>query len=261
MKKTDLHVFEVPGCGRVIGDLNRDDLPPVIQFEDGVHCFGLPRKFEEVMPMGYESIAEGNFIHEALHMFVAHHCGFTRESILHRAGNGVDIDGDPAMLRDAQDEERLVLGLQIAVNDTEGDALTTNKVGGFLLHIAAAAREFSRAELKSRYDCDMDTIKGKFIEQLKESGCYRRVFARTPELRPNPPSGNVLPFGSKSGELQVGDRVQIVGGGHRVGRFGTLIDMDDTDMPYHVEFDVVDEAAGEVLGTFWYEADYVRRAA
>jgi hypothetical protein len=181
MTKNDLHIFEVPGCGRVIADLSRDDLPPVIQFEDGNYCFGLPRAHAEVSPMGYESIAEGNFIHEALHMFIANRCGFTDRSVLYRAGQNADFS-DREILREACNEERVVLGVQVAVNETEGDSLSTNKVGGFLLHLAAASREFARRELAEVYGCDLDETVAAFRDQLAASGCLKRVFERVPKL-------------------------------------------------------------------------------
>lgn len=247
MRQTDLNIFEVPGCGRVIADLTRDDLAPVIQFEDGKQCFGLPRKFEEVMPMGYESIAEGNFIHEALHMFVAHKCGFTSDSILHRAARGEDIDGNPEYLREAMDEERIVLGLQIAVNETEGDGQTTNKVGGFLLHIAAAAREFARVSMKEKYGCDLDEIKAEFLDQLQASGCLYRALGRKPELQLR--------------EAEVGERVKINADyreGH--GRIGFVTEIDRSEDWTADTFSLthkVEDAYGNPIG--WYKAEQLQR--
>jgi hypothetical protein len=165
----NLQVFTLPGVGRVMADLTRDDLPPVIQFEDGTHCFGLPRTTDEVSPMGYGSIAEGNFIHEALHMFVSHRCGLTDRSVLYRAGTGADFTQED-ILREASEEERIVLGVQVAVNDTEGDGLTTNKVEGFTMHLTAAAREFARLKL-AEYGCDLDQVVAEFKSHLHSSGC------------------------------------------------------------------------------------------
>lgn len=179
--KNDLHVFEMRGTGRVIADLSRDDLPPVIQFEDGTHAFGLPRSFDEVSPMGYESTAEANFVHEALHMFIASKCNFTPNSILYRAGHNADFS-DPEILEDAKEEERIVLGLQIAVNDAEGDSLTSNKIGGFVLHIAAAARKYSEGVLRHKYGLEAAELKEEFLALLHDSGCFNRVMGRKPRL-------------------------------------------------------------------------------
>jgi hypothetical protein len=201
VRTNDLHIFEVPGCGRIISDLGRDDLPPIAQFEDGTHTFGLNRVHAEASIMGYENIAEANFIHEAIHVYLANKCRFTTDSILYRAGHGADFD-NPDILRDAKNEERLVLGLQIDVNEIDG------KVVGFLLHIAEAAREFARGELRDRFGLDMAEMKGEFLELMAASGCLKRVFERVPRLvlnnAPDWPSSRIHPesiFGDMGGIL------------------------------------------------------------
>jgi hypothetical protein len=197
----NLKIFTLPGCGRVIADMDRDDLPPVIQFEDGGHCFGLPRTSDEVSPMGYESIAEGNFVHEALHLFIAHRCGFVSDSVLHRAANGADF-ADPDILRDAQNEERIVLGVQIAVNEAEGDGLTTNKVGGFVMHIAGAAREYARMALYD-FGCDLEEVKADFIALMDSAGCKDALCVR-PKLLLKGFAG-VVPVDQAEVQIATGD--------------------------------------------------------
>lgn len=185
----DFHIFQIEGCGRVIADLSRDELPPIIQFEDGVYCFGLPRTHDEVSPLGYESIAEGNFIHEALHIFVAHKTSSVETSVAYREGLKVDWeDTNNGFWRDAISEEQLVLGLQILVNDTLGDFQTTNKVGGFVLHIVGGAVGHAKRRFKDEFGLDIDELKAEFMELLDASGCLKRVFSRKakPEINHKP---------------------------------------------------------------------------
>lgn len=181
----NFHFFNLPGTGRILADLERDDLPPIIQFEDGTHCFGLPRTQHEILPLGYESIAEANFVHEAIHLFVSSKCQFIESSILYRAGHHADFT-EPEIWKDAMAEEKLVLGLQIAVNDTVGDGKTTQKVGGFLLHIAGAAREYARIQFREIYSLNLDSLVDEFGAALEASGCIDRVFRRCPRLEFRP---------------------------------------------------------------------------
>jgi hypothetical protein len=230
MRTMNVKVFEVPGCGFVSADIENDGAVPMIQFGDGTISQGLPRTQEEVAVMGYTSIAEANFVHEALHLFVAHKGGFVKDSILYRAGQGVDFS-DRRMLDDARHEERIVLGLQIAFNDAEGDALTTNKVSGFTLHIAAGAREYAREVLDDQYGIDMDNLLIEFTERLEAGGYSKRdgsdvLGAETIEDR----------------ELAVGDQIVVTNKMDRYfGSRGKIIRVDTDELPYVVEFDQYSE--------------------
>jgi hypothetical protein len=234
MRAMNVKVFEVPGCGFVSADIDNDGAVPMIQFGDGTISQGLPRTQEEVAIMGYTSIAEANFVHEALHLFVAHKGGFVKDSILYRAGQGVDFS-DRRMLDDARHEERIVLGLQIAFNDAEGDALTTNKVHGFTLHIAAGAREYARKTLLHQYGIEMDEMLAEFAERLEAGGYSKRdgsdvLGAETIE---------------EAAKFKVGDRVRLKDdlAFHRsraIDREGTIIRTDGVVWPILVKFSEFD---------------------
>ena len=168
--KSPLAIFELPGFGRVIADLSNEKLQPIVQFCDGTACFGLPRSAAEVAPLGYgaESVAEANFIHEALHLFIASKCGFVETSVAYRAGHSADFE-DPQILEDAKHEEQVILGFQALINDALGDGLTTNKVSGFVFHLTNAAINWSDHLLRTKYNLDINDLRDEFLAILGET--------------------------------------------------------------------------------------------
>lgn len=154
-------IFIIPNVGMVTATEGRSsEMPIVTFFEDGSTCEGQPRSYREIRSLGYTSIADGNFIHEALHLFVAVKCGFLKESVLYRAAHGCKFEGHCFI--DACDEEQLVIGLQIAVNRS----LAEEKVSGFQYHIAAAAEKFARSQFMERFGLDLDVLVNEFCNQL-----------------------------------------------------------------------------------------------
>jgi hypothetical protein len=126
--------FIMPGVGKVEAIWELPIFPPYITFEDGTVCKGLPRTACEVAPLGYreDEIGEANFIHEALHLFVAGRLKLGDRGVQRRTADGCKFDCEESR-RDADREEQIVLGLQAIYNDS------LSKVTGFHYHLIAAA--------------------------------------------------------------------------------------------------------------------------
>jgi len=147
--KNNVAIFEIEGVGRVIGDLSNSKLVPIVQYEDGNACLALQRNESEAAQVGYESVAIANFVHEAVHLFIAHKVGFIETSVAYREGLKADFN-DPEILEDAKYEEQIVLGFQAFINDALGEFLEKPKVKGFSFHVVTSAVKWSEHLLAER---------------------------------------------------------------------------------------------------------------
>lgn len=158
--------FTINGVGSVVGlDLTSADAFPHTFFADGVNCFGLPRTLDEVHPLGYENVALSNFIHESIHLFLSWKGDYIERSVSYRAGIGADFE-HPEILLDAVNEERIIVGFQIAQNKVQGDWLKTYKVGGFGLHLAGAAQSWAEYQIESRFGYRTEELLEEFNSLL-----------------------------------------------------------------------------------------------
>jgi hypothetical protein len=158
---SNIRKFEMNGVGRVVANMDFPDTMPTILFDDGRICYGLERTPCEIAPLGYTpgEIAQANFIHEALHLYIAYRCGFTEEGVLRRAATGCKFDC-PTTIADASNEERLVLGVQAIVNRSE------ERASGFHLHLIGAAIENARTRLAREYKLHADGLAFNFTKLL-----------------------------------------------------------------------------------------------
>lgn len=150
--------FRVPGCGSVSCDIADPRAVPVVFFEDGRKCDGLPRSMAETASMGYVNPVEANFDHEAIHLFLPHRLGFCSRSVQHAAAAGANFEAE--VLADAMYEERLVLGFQIAFRRVEEE----ESVGGFLLHLNCGARRHAEEEIGRQFGLPM----GRLVDEFRE---------------------------------------------------------------------------------------------
>lgn len=160
-------IFAIENCGSVRADVNNENGLPIVHFEAGERCTGLPRKFAEVEILGYaeNEIALANFEHECAHLFLAHELGYLTDSIQFLAATGETFEDYTVILK-ASKEERIVLGFQIAVNDVIGDLVNTPKVGGFLLHVAYATQEYAKQKVETVYNRNFYRLVKDFKERL-----------------------------------------------------------------------------------------------
>lgn len=136
---------------------------PLITFEDGRSCPGLSRSACEIAPLGYkpDELMEANFIHEALHLYLPAKIGKTKMSVQHRAADFCTFTS-PTVLADANEEERLVIGVQAYVNRAH------KKTRGFHYHIAGAVIENARRNLSRKHGLKIGDVARDFLRRLNE---------------------------------------------------------------------------------------------
>lgn len=151
-------------CNMYIEDDGKDALP-VILYNDGYGCKGLPRSDEEIASLGYRicNNSMANFIHEAIHLFLEDYLVIGKNSVLYNQSIGKGFNTEPQEYDDAVNEEMIVVGFQVYLN-----GVTDSTVKGFQFFLANADKSYALSALTKR-GLDVAILKVKFIKTLLNS--------------------------------------------------------------------------------------------